>query len=245
MRTLVILPTYNERATVDRVLQAVRQSLPDAEILVVDDSSPDGTGEQARVAAVNLGQISVLTRATKDGLGRAYLAGFHWGLERGFDILVEMDCDFSHDPADLPALVQAIVDGHDLALGSRYVAGGSTPGWPRSRRMLSRAGNAWANFCLALDIKDATGGFRAYRADLLRRLRLADVQACGYGFQVEMAYRATSCGANVVEVPIRFSDRVDGNSKMSSGVIVEALALVTAWGLQRLLGRNALNAPAL
>jgi dolichol-phosphate mannosyltransferase len=236
MRTLIILPTYNEIGTVGTMLEAVRAASPDAELLVVDDASPDGTGDVARAAAAELRQISVLSRATKDGLGRAYLAGFQWGLDRGFDVLVEMDCDFSHDPASLPQLVQALNAEHDLAIGSRYVPGGSTPDWPASRRILSRAGNAWANYCLSLGVKDATGGFRAYRADLLRRMPLHGIQARGYGFQIEMTYKALRCGASVVEVPIRFIDRAEGTSKMSSFVVLEALALVTAWGYQERTG---------
>lgn len=241
MRTLVILPTYNELRTVGTMLKAVRAALPEAEILVVDDASPDGTGDVARAVATELGQISVLTRATKDGLGRAYLAGFSWGLDRGFDVLVEMDCDFSHDPASLPQLVPAVDEKYDLAIGSRYVPGGSTPGWPASRRMLSRAGNAWANYCLSLGVKDATGGFRAYSAGLLRRMPLDSIQARGYGFQIEMTYKALRCGASVIEVPIRFIDRAEGTSKMSSFVVLEALALVTAWGYKERTRRGSVT----
>ncbi|HLI15376.1 MAG TPA: polyprenol monophosphomannose synthase [Acidimicrobiales bacterium] len=238
MRVLVVLPTYNERENITEVLQAVRAALPEADVLVVDDSSPDGTAELAEKAAAELGGIEVLSRPAKEGLGPAYRAGFALGLARGYDAFVEMDSDFSHDPAALPALVAPIERGAGLVVGSRYVAGGEIPNWSWSRRLLSRLGNYYAKAVLALGVEDSTSGFRVYAADVLRAIDLASVRADGYGFQIEMTYRALRAGARVVEVPIRFVDRVEGTSKMSLHTVVEALALVTAFGLRRLVPRR-------
>lgn len=238
MRLLVVLPTYNESATIERILKAVRASLPDADVLVVDDSSPDGTARLARDAAESLGGVHVLSRPVKEGLGPAYRAGFAWGLEQGYEGFVEMDSDFSHDPAVLPALVAPLDEGYEVAIGSRYVPGGSIPDWSLSRRLLSRWGNRYAEIALSLGVKDSTAGYRAYAASVLRRIDLSQVHAAGYGFQVEMTYRAKLAGARITEVPIRFVDRVEGTSKMSLGTVTEALALVTRWGLGRLVGRR-------
>ncbi len=235
MRVLVVLPTYNESATIARIIRAVRQSLPTAEVLVVDDSSPDRTAKLAEEAGEAVGNVHVLVRPEKNGLGPAYRAGFDWGLQRGYDAFVEMDSDFSHDPASLPALVGAIEAGAQVAIGSRYVPGGSIPNWKLSRRLLSRGGNIYADLLLGLAVKDSTGGFRVYLAEVLRAVDLPSVRADGYGFQIEMTYRARQAGARIVEVPISFVDRVEGTSKMSRSVVTEALWLVTRWGVRRLL----------
>ena len=240
MRALVVLPTYQEAENVAEVLRRLRAAAPAADVLVVDDSSPDGTAAIAKAAGHELGGVDVLVRPSKSGLGSAYRAGFTDGLDRGYDILVEMDSDLSHDPARLPALLRAVESGADLALGSRYVPGGSIPNWPFHRRWLSRSGNRYADFLLRLSVGDATSGFRAYRADALRQIDLGSVRADGYGFQIEMAYRVASNGGRIVELPIEFVDRAKGTSKMSVRIIVEALVLVTWWGLRdRVLHRGA------
>ncbi len=235
MRVLVVLPTYNEADNIEAILRAVRTSLPDANILVVDDSSPDGTAKIATTAADELGAIDVLVRPEKNGLGPAYRAGFTWGLEQGFDAFVEMDSDFSHDPKSLPDLIAPLMDGYQVAIGSRYVPGGTIPDWSLSRRLLSRFGNVYADVMLGLGVKDSTAGFRVYGAQTLRSIDLASVRADGYGFQIEMTYRAKRSGAAIKEVPIRFVDRVQGTSKMSIATIVEALGLVTLYGVRRML----------
>jgi dolichol-phosphate mannosyltransferase len=243
-----VLPTYNEQANIERILQEVRRSLPDGNVLVVDDSSPDGTAEIAMKIAETLGSIDVFVRPEKNGLGPAYRAGFNWGLERGYDAFVEMDSDFSHDPAALPQLVGAIAQGADVVIGSRYVPGGSIPAWSFSRRLLSRAGNVYANVLLGLGVQDSTAGYRVYRAGILKAIDLDTVRADGYGFQIEMTYRAKRAGARIEEVPIRFVDRLEGTSKMSTSTVTEALTLVTVFALQRLVevftgSRRRLNGP--
>jgi len=237
VRVLVVLPTYNESANIGGILRKVRSSLPEAEVLVVDDSSPDGTAKLASEIADEIGQIHVLSRTAKEGLGPAYRAGFTWGLEHGYDAFVEMDSDFSHDPAQLPDVVAPLEKGYELSIGSRYVPGGKIPDWKASRRLLSRGGNVYADVLLGLGVKDSTAGFRAYSATVLQRIDLTTVRADGYGFQIEMTYRAKRAGARICEVPITFVDRVEGTSKMSTHTVTEALRLVTVWGVQRLLGR--------
>jgi dolichol-phosphate mannosyltransferase len=248
MRTLVVLPTYNEAQTIAEVLRRLRQALPAARILVVDDASPDGTARIVRSTGAELGGIDVLARAGKLGLGSAYRDGFVDGLRRNFQVLVEMDSDLSHDPAAVPDLLRAIEGGADLAVGSRYVAGGSVTHWSgRHRRALSRWGNRYARWVLALPLADATSGFRAYRADIVARLDLPSVRAEGYGFQIEMAYRVARAGGRIVEVPIAFIDRARGVSKMSLRIIVEALWLVTWWGVlahARASGGSAIRVPS-
>jgi dolichol-phosphate mannosyltransferase len=207
---------------------------------VVDDGSPDGTADLAEAAGRELGGIEVLRRSEKAGLGGAYRAGFAWGLERGATVLVEMDADLSHDPAALPSLIGPAAAGEqDLVIGSRYVPGGEIPDWAWHRRMLSRWGNRYTAFALGMGVKDATAGYRAYRADLLERLQLESVRADGYGFKIEMAYRAHRAGGRIREVPISFSERERGTSKMSGTIVVEALALVTWWAVRdRVLRRR-------
>ena len=240
MRALVVLPTYDENANIAEVLQRVRAANPTADILVVDDSSPDGTADTAKAVGYELGGVEVLVRPGKAGLGTAYRAGFRYGREQGYDVLVEMDSDLSHDPAALPALLRAVEAGADLAIGSRYVPGGSIPPqWPVRRRGLSRWGNRYAAIVLNLPVADATSGFRAYRASALAGLDLDKVRADGYGFQVEMAYLLARAGRTIVEVPIAFLERRHGRSKMSIRVVVEAFVLVTALGVRDLvLGRR-------
>jgi len=238
MRCLVVIPTYQEVGNVEEVLRRSRAALPDGEVLIVDDGSPDGTADWAEVVGGELGGVSVLRRRSKDGLGAAYRAGFAWGIERGFDVLIEMDADLQHDPGALPLLVGAIEGGAELAIGSRYVAGGSIPSWSWHRRALSRYGNRYAALVLGLPVADATSGFRAYQATTLRLLDTSAFRADGYGFQIETAYRTSRAGGRIVEVPIAFADRAAGESKMSWRIVAEALILVTWWaGRDRLFHR--------
>ena len=213
-------------------MERLRAAVPSAHVLVVDDASPDGTADLVEKIASDVGPVEVLRRPTKSGLGSAYRDGFRHGLDRGFDVLVEMDSDLSHDPAALSVLLGVIDDGASLALGSRYVPGGSIPAWSWHRRALSRWGNRYAAAVLGVDIADATSGFRAYRAEILQAIDFDSVRADGYGFQIEMAYRVVRAGGTVTEVPISFTDRIRGESKMSARIILEALILVTGWGLR-------------
>jgi len=236
MDVLVVLPTYNESENIGTVLRRIRAALPAATVLVVDDGSPDGTADLAEILGKELGRIEVLRRTAKSGLGSAYRAGFAWGLERGFDACIEMDADLSHEPEALPTLVAPLAEGKELVIGSRYISGGVIPNWAWHRRLLSRGGNIYASTLLGLGVADATAGFRAYAAPLLARLDLDAIRAEGYGFQIEMTYAARRADALILEVPITFVDRVEGESKMSTYIVVEALGLVTLWGLQRLFG---------
>ena len=235
MRVLVIVPTYNERDNLPGIIEAVRSHGYD--VLVVDDASPDGTGALADDFARADEGVHVLHRSVKEGLGPAYAAGFARGLDLGAEILCEMDADFSHDPSDLPRLVDAILDGADLAIGSRYVPGGGTDGWPWHRSLLSRGGNRYAAAMLGMSVRDATAGFRAFRDTTLRKIDPGTCKASGYGFQVEMAWRTESAGLRIDEVPITFRDRVVGTSKMSLRIAAEAMWLVTVWGARRALDR--------
>ncbi|MFZ0667294.1 MAG: polyprenol monophosphomannose synthase [Acidimicrobiales bacterium] len=235
MKVLVVLPTYNEADNIERILSAVRDALPEAGILVVDDGSPDGTAEIAERMGEKVGGVEILRRTAKEGLGSAYKAGFRWGLDRDWDAFVEMDSDFSHDPAALPELVAPLQRDVDLSVGSRYVPGGKIPNWSLSRRLLSRGGNIYADVLLGLGVKDSTAGFRAYRAEILRKIDLGSVRAEGYGFQIEMVRQVVGHGGKVAEVPISFTDRVSGESKMSTWIVVEAFMLVTWWAAQRAL----------
>ncbi|HKF91012.1 MAG TPA: polyprenol monophosphomannose synthase [Acidimicrobiia bacterium] len=232
MRTLVITPTYVEAENIDEFLRRARAALPSADILVVDDNSPDGTADIAEAAAAELGGIDVLRRPAKQGLGTAYRAGFAIGLEKGYEALVQIDADLSHDPAVLPNLLREVESGVDLAIGSRYVPGGAIPNWPWFRRALSRYGNRYAAFVLGSGVKDATSGYRAYRADTLKSIDYATTRAKGYGFQIETEYRVHVWGGHISEIPIVFTDRVRGYSKMTWFIFAEELLLVTWWGIR-------------
>ncbi len=232
MRTLICLPTYDEALNITEVLTRVRAVLPDVDILVIDDNSPDGTAQLAQAVAAELGQIDVLVRPKKDGLGNAYRAGFRLGMDRGYELLVQMDADLSHDPAALPGLLQPVLEGADATIGSRYIPGGSIPHWPWYRRALSRYGNRYACSVLGMSVHDATSGFRAYRVEALTAIEVFETRAKGYGFQIETAYRVSRSGRHLEEVPIVFTDRVRGYSKMSGYVMAEEMLLVTWWGLR-------------
>jgi dolichol-phosphate mannosyltransferase len=227
LRTWIALPTYNERDNLEPMTAALLAAEPEARILVVDDSSPDGTGELADRLAAADERIEVLHRAGKEGLGAAYRAAFaHLLAKRDCDAVVQMDCDFSHDPEDVRRLLSTLRSGGDLVIGSRYVPGGGTPGWSLGRRALSRGGSLFARTVLRLPVRDLTGGFKAWRGDVLRSIGLDDVETQGYGFQIETTWRAHRAGARIRELPITFSERRAGQSKMSRRIIAEALLLV-------------------
>jgi dolichol-phosphate mannosyltransferase len=230
-RCLVVIPTYNEAGNIQLVLDRVRASAPTVDVLVVDDGSPDGTGQLADQVAAHDDSVHVLHRTAKAGLGAAYLAGFGWGLARDYDVLIEMDADGSHLPEQLPRLLDALPDA-DLVLGARWVPGGRVVNWPRRRMLLSRGGNLYARLALGLPLHDATGGFRAFRRTVLEKIGLDDVTSQGYCFQVDLARRTVSAGFRVVEVPITFVEREIGESKMSGDIVREALVNVTRWGIQ-------------
>jgi glycosyltransferase involved in cell wall biosynthesis len=229
-RVLVVVPTFNERDNVAQIAGRLHAAVQDAAMLVVDDASPDGTGALADQLAQSRPWLHVLHRTGKAGLGAAYIAGFDWARERGFDVVVEMDADGSHAPEQLPALLAALEDA-DVVLGSRWVEGGRVVNWPRSRELLSRGGNWWTRTVLRLPLRDATGGYRAYRRSVLDALPLAEVASQGYCFQVDLAWQAWRAGHRVVEVPITFVERERGESKMSRAIVLEALWRVTWWGL--------------
>jgi len=228
-RVLVIVPTYNERDNVESIIERIVESVPDANVLIVDDGSPDGTGKIANELAATNTRVHVLHRTAKAGLGAAYIAGFGWGLERDYDVLVEMDADGSHAPEQLPLLLAAL-GGADLVLGSRWVSGGTVVNWPKSRELISRSGNLYTRVALGISLRDATGGYRAYRRAVLEGIDYRDVASQGYCFQVDLAWRASRAGFRVVEVPITFADRERGESKMSGSIVREALWRVTQWG---------------
>lgn len=237
METVVVIPTYNEAGNIERLLPLIHEHLPEARIMVLDDGSPDGTADIAEKVAADLGgaRIDVIRRTGKRGLGAAYRDGFVAALADGAEIIVQMDADLSHDPAHLPALVAAVQHGADGAIGSRYVPGGDVENWPRSRQFLSRWGNRYAAGVLGLAINDATSGFRAYGAPILRKMDVASVSADGYGFQVEMTHRLVRRGGRVVEIPIVFRDRTRGDSKLSKHIVTEAFGLVNRLALYDLL----------
>lgn len=238
----MIVPTYNERENVnDLVARLFAAAGGRVDLLIVDDSSPDGTAARVRELAAGRDDLHLIERPGKLGLAGAYVAGFRWGLERGYWALVEMDADLSHDPADVPRLLEALEEA-DLAIGSRYVAGGSTRNWGRLRRALSRSANLYARAALGYDVGDSTAGFRAYRSEILRRIDLDTIRSEGYGFQVEMTRQVHRLGGRIAEVPITFVERAAGTSKMSARIVAEALVHVTAWGLgDRLSRRRALR----
>ena len=233
---LVIIPTYNEADNIRSIVGRVRASVPEAHILVADDNSPDGTGKLADELASEDDQVKVLHRAGKEGLGAAYLAGFRWGLERDYGVLIEMDADGSHQPEELPRLLTALARA-DLVLGSRWVPGGRIVNWPAHRKLISRGGSAYSRILLDVPLRDLTGGYRAFRRATLEGLGLSDVASQGYCFQVDLVRRAVRAGYHVVEVPITFVERTHGDSKMSRDIFVEALWRVTGWGLSERVGR--------
>jgi dolichol-phosphate mannosyltransferase len=227
----VVLPTYNEAENIVGFLRAVRQAVPEADVLVVDDNSPDGTAGLAEETASELGRIKVLHRAGKQGLGAAYRHGFTTAFDEGYEAIVSMDSDFSHDPATIPTMLQLVADGADAVVGSRYVPGGSTVDWPLHRRLLSKWGNRYTAAVLRLPVRDCTSGFRAYRADALRAIDPASTTAEGYAFLTELVRKLIAAGSTIVETPIVFRDRQFGVSKMSTRIIAESMLLVTKWGL--------------
>lgn len=235
-RVLVIIPTYNERENVESIVGRVRAAVPEAGVLVADDNSPDGTGEIADRLADGDEKVHVLHRPGKQGLGAAYIAGFRWGMEHGFDVLVEMDADGSHQPEELPRLLSALEDA-DLVVGSRWVRGGRVENWPKNREVLSRGANIYSRIMLGVPVHDATGGYRAYRATTLQKIGIDDVASQGYCFQVDLTLRTVRSGLRIAEVPITFVERTRGASKMSRAIILEAFWRVAQWGVEHRLGR--------
>lgn len=229
-RIVVIVPTFNERTTLRPIVQRIRCAVPEAGILVADDNSPDGTGAIADELAAADDHVHVMHRLGKEGLGAAYLAGFAWALQAQYDVVVEMDADGSHQPEQLPRLLDALRSA-DLVLGSRWVPGGDTENWPAIRKLISKGGSAYTRLMLGVPIHDATGGYRAFRADTLRKLDLHEVASQGYCFQIDLAWRALQRGMRVKEVPITFVERTSGTSKMDRKIVIEALWRVTAWGV--------------
>jgi dolichol-phosphate mannosyltransferase len=241
MRVFVSVPTYREAENIEELLTRLRVAVPDAHILVIDDGSDDGTAEIAEKLAIELGDIEVLRRPGKSGLGAAYRAGHAIGLARGYEVMVQIDADLSHQPEALPSLLDAVHDGADLAIGSRYVEGGAIPQWAVYRLALSRWGCRYAAWVLGIDVSDSTAGYRAYRASALRAMEFETTRANGYGFQIEMTYRLARAGGRITEVPITFTDRERGTSKMSGRIVVEAMILVTVWGVRDRLVRRRRN----
>ena len=238
-RAVVCVPTYNERENVEALVRALGDVLDTTRdrVLVIDDSSPDGTGEIADRLAEELSWLDVLHRSAKEGIGRAYLAGFDRALADGAELVLEMDCDFSHDPADVPRLVAACEDGADLSLGSRWVDGGGTRNWGFLRRAISRGGSLYARLVLGVGIRDLTGGFKCFRREVLETIDRGAIAARGYGFQIEGTYRALRAGFRVVELPITFVDRRVGESKMSGAIVLEAMRQVPVLRWKALRGR--------
>jgi dolichol-phosphate mannosyltransferase len=238
-RVVIVMPTYNERQNLEIIVGRIRESVPDADLLVVDDNSPDGTGDLADKLAEADPHVQVMHRTEKAGLGRAYVAGFTWALEGGYDRIVEMDADGSHRPEDLPKLL-ATAEQADAVIGSRYVPGGTVVNWPKSREFLSKGANLYNRIMLGVQVKDATGGFRVYRAETLRRIDLNGIESAGYCFQIDMTLRVLQAGMTIKEVPITFVERERGASKMSRTVIFEAFGRVARWGISaRLRGHSA------
>lgn len=236
MRVLTIIPTYNEIESLPLTLRRLRAAVPEVEVLVVDDNSPDGTGRWADQTSAEDQNVHVLHRTEKNGLGGAYIAGFGWGLERGYDVLVEMDADGSHQPEHLPLMLRAAADA-DLVIGSRYVPGGRVVNWPIERKAISVAGNVYIKVLLGMPVNDATAGYRVYRADTLRTIGLDDVESAGYCFQTDLTVRTVRAGLTVVEVPITFVEREVGDSKMDGDVVRESISRISVWGAQHRLAQ--------
>lgn len=243
MRTLVVVPTYNEAESIRPIMARIRRAVPEAHVLVVDDNSPDGTGRIADELAAADSHITVVHRNEKSGLGAAYLHAFARAIELGYEAVVEIDADGSHDPAELPAMLSILDSGADLVIGSRWVEGGSVVNWPWMRRAISQAGNRYARLMLRSRIRDLTAGFRVYRTSVVRGLDRAVVSSQGYCFQVEMAWRVEATGGVVREHPIAFVERATGESKMGAGIVAEALVRVTGWGVASWFGRGPMRAP--
>jgi dolichol-phosphate mannosyltransferase len=228
-RVAVIIPTYNERENLEPIVRRVRSAVPDADLLIVDDNSPDGTGAAADDIAASDGHVHVLHRAAKAGLGAAYIAGFRWALDEGYDAIVEMDADGSHQPEELPRLLGGLADA-DLVIGSRWVPGGKVVNWAKSREILSRGANVYTRLMLRIGVRDATAGYRVYRTPTLRKIDLGTVQSQGYCFQIDLTLRTIQAGLKVIELPITFVERSHGTSKMSRAVVREAFWRVAVWG---------------
>jgi len=234
-KVLVVIPTYNEKENIEIICARLRAAVESADILIADDNSPDGTGVIADGLADKDSHIHVMHRTAKNGLGAAYLTGFRWGLERGYDALVEMDADGSHQPEQLPSLLEALTRA-DMVKGSRYVPGGSVVNWPKSRELLSRGGSLWTRLMIGVPVKDITGGFNAFRADTLRKV-MNKISSVGYNFQVDLTWQVVSAGMSVAEVPITFVERERGQSKMSGSIVIEALLKTTLWGVKYRAGQ--------
>ncbi|MCW2133952.1 polyprenol monophosphomannose synthase [Arthrobacter sp. VKM Ac-2550] len=232
MRVLTIIPTYNEIESLPRTLDRLRAVAPDIDVLVVDDNSPDGTGAAADTVAAADSAVHVLHRQGKEGLGAAYIAGFRWGLDAGYDVLVEMDADGSHQPEELQRLLDALDRGADMVKGSRWIRGGKVVNWPLHRKLLSLGGSLYSRILLGVRVKDITGGFNAFRAETLKKIDLESVESVGYCFQVDLTWKTLKAGLDVREVPITFVEREFGDSKMSGGIVFESIILVTKWGLR-------------
>jgi len=231
-KTLVIIPTYDEADNIEPIVARLRAAVPQAEVLIADDNSPDGTGDIADKLAAKDTAVHVLHRDAKEGLGAAYLAGFDWGLEHGFDVLVEMDADGSHQPEQLPTLLKAL-EHADMVKGSRWMKGGKVVNWDKKRELLSRGANIWVQAIMDFPVHDSTGGYNVYRADILREIDLDSITAKGYAFQIDMTRRVLEAGGVVAEVPIEFQERASGVSKMSGSIVQEALLKTAAWGAKR------------
>mgnify|MGYP000960088425 CR=1 FL=1 len=236
MKSVVLMPTYNELEVLEGTVESLFESVPEIHLTIIDDNSPDGTGELADRLALKNKRISVIHRPQKRGLGLAYVEGFEWAVAHGFSHVVQMDSDGSHRPSDLPALLQE-ASSHDLVIGSRWVSGGEVKNWPAIRMLISRLGNRYAALMLGSGLKDLTAGYRIYSANLLGSLPLSKMQAHGYGFQVEMTLRSSQAGAKIIEVPIHFVERESGKSKMTLGIVLEAFLLCTRWGIARFFRR--------
>lgn len=243
MRVITIIPTYNELESLPLTVGRLRKAVPESDVLIADDNSPDGTGDLADSMAAEDSQIHVMHRKGKEGLGAAYIAGFRWALERDYDVIVEMDADGSHMPEQLPRLLEASATGADLVIGSRWVKGGEVVNWPLLRKLISRGGSFYSRTLLGLSLKDITAGYRAFKRETLQAVDFDAIESRGYGFQVDMTFRVAMLGKRIVEVPVTFVERELGDSKMSGNIVLEAMLNVTRWGLsarwKKLTGKKA------